>query len=200
MSSRRRLLMSVTARVAASMAMTIAAMVAHGQTMSARCDGLDANAAPMKRAVIFLTVDKSAYSLKQSLVVDAGIRNAGPDVIYVFNELAWGSGGGLVIQLKNQSGKEIAPVLRDDTLLPPPLADPHTNSLLLNLDEGEFFGIRRVLPISDLVRRPGKYTLQIEYRSPLFCKTADAGLHDLPVIWHEDGSLFSNIASFTVRP
>jgi hypothetical protein len=199
LSSKTIFLAQVAIRLAVAVAMSIMPVGARGQQMSAGCDELSRNAATMGHAIVFLSINKKIYTLGESLVIDTGIRNLGPEAIYVFNELAWGPGGGVVIRLKNGSGREIAPVLRDDTLLPPPLADPHTHSLLLSLDEGEFFGAHRVLPISDLVKEPGKYLLQIEYRSPLFCADVKPEFQELPVIWHENGSLFSNVVSFTVK-
>ena len=153
---------------------------------------------PAQRASVFLRTDKTSYSLDGSLVIDAGVINAGTVPIYVYGWISWGYGGGLVIRLRDERGKEIAPVLRDDTMLPPENDDP---SMFVKLrEEGDFFGTRREMEVKDLVKRPGKYTLQIEYRSPLSCKFVGSQLQRLPALWHEDASIFSKQVPFEVTP
>jgi hypothetical protein len=149
-------------------------------------------------ASIFLTSGQTKVSLSQSMVINVGIRNDGKDPLYVYGNIAWGYGGGLVLRLRDQSGKGIKPVFLDDTMLPPPPQnDP---SIFIRLKEDKFFGTRRELPIADLVKTPGKYSLQVEYRSPLPCGFVDPKLQRLPALWHEDASIFSNSISFEVVP
>src|SRR5258708_4616209 len=138
-----------------------------------------------ERISLFLIAERTRYWLRQSLVIDVGLRKDGHDPAYVYGRIAWGYGGGLVLRLKDQSGKEIAPALRDDTMLPPPLRDDDA-SMFVKLIENKFFGTRRELVVTDLVKTPGKYSLQIEYRSPLPCGFVDPKLQQLPALWHED--------------
>lgn len=176
----------------------VGAFAPRGVTQRASCPGgQEGKALTHARASIFLIADRTRYALHQSLVIDAGIRNDGPDPLYVYGQIAWGYGGGLVLRLRNQSGKEIAPVLRDDTMLPPPPKDDDP-SMFVALEENTFFGTRRELPVTKLVKTPGRYSLQVEYRSPLACGFVDPKLEQLPALWHEDESIFSNSVSFEV--
>jgi hypothetical protein len=71
---------------------------------------------------LFLRTDRAQYSLRDSIVIDVGVRNDGREPIYVYNIMAWGFGGGLVLWLRDHDDKVIEPVMRDDTMLPPPPA------------------------------------------------------------------------------
>lgn len=176
----------------------VAAIAQNTQARSAGCPSDLYKNPPPQRASVFLRTDKGSYSLAGSLAIDAGIMNSGADPIYVYGWISWGYGGGLVIRLRNDHGKEIAPVLRDDTMLPPENDD---SSMFVKLREGgDFFGTHREIAVKDLVKRPGKYTLQIEYRSPLSCNFVGSNLQKLPALWHEDASIFSKQVPFEVTP
>jgi hypothetical protein len=152
----------------------------------------------IQHTTLFLTIDHTKYSLSQSMVLNVGIRNDGHDPVNVYGNIAWGYGGGLVLKIKNQAGKDVIPGLHDDTMLPPPsLDDP---SIFVQLTEDNFFGTRRVLSLKDIIKSPGKYTMQVEYHSPLSCAVVDPKLQQLPALWHEDASIFSNTISFEVMP
>ena len=152
-----------------------------------------------RHATLFLTIDESTYSRSRSMVLNVGIRNDGRNPIYVYKEIAWGYGGGLVLEIKDRAGVDVIPVLWDDTMLPPPrrLDDP---AIFVQLGEDNFFGTHRVLPLKDITESTGKYTMRVEYNSPLSCASVDPKLQRLPALWHEDASIFSNTVSFEIRP
>lgn len=153
---------------------------------------------PSQQASVFVHLDKMVYSLTGSMTIDAGVMNIGDSPIYIYNWLSWGPGGGLVILLRDTGGNILAPVVRDDTMLPPPRADNGRGLLVRLRDSGDFFGTQRKIQVRDLVKSPGKYTLQIEYRSPLSCKFVGGTLRNLPALWHEDASIFSKRIQFEV--
>jgi hypothetical protein len=173
-----------------------AASTLGGAAQSGPCESVQGGKV-VTQASVFLTVERTKYSLDKSMAIDVGIRNDGRDPVYVYGRIAWGYGGGLVIRIRDASGKEIAPVLRDDTMLPPPRRDDDPG-IFVKLEEANFFGTRRDLPVRNLVKTPGKYSLQVEYRSPLSCGFMDRKLQQLPALWHEDESIFSNTVSFEV--
>jgi hypothetical protein len=153
---------------------------------------------PSQRASAFLRLDKMVYSLAGSMTIDAGVMNTGDSPIYVYDWLSWGPGGGLVILLRDERSKLIAPIVRDDTMLPPPREGNNQSMFVRLRDSGDFFGTQRNIELRDLVKSPGKYTLQIEYRSPLSCKFVDGKLKKLPALWHEDAGIFSKQVPFEV--
>jgi hypothetical protein len=139
---------------------------------------------------VWLRINSAKYSIRDSMVLDAALRNEGEEPVFIYGKMAWGYGGGLVIRLRNQEGKEMAPAVRDDTMLPPPPSD-NDQTIFVRIEPDNFFGTRRVLPVKDLVTEPGKYSLQVEYRSPASCQFFDPKLQQMPALWHEDPSIFS---------
>jgi len=152
-----------------------------------------------KGICLFFSIDQTRYTLSQSLLIDVGIRNDGPDPVYIYGDISWGYMAGLVLNLRDGSGKEIEPVITDDTVLPPPPRNDDP-TMFVKLGPNDFFGTHRKLPVADLVKGPGKYSLQVQYRSPLFSSYVDPKLRQLPALWHEAPSIFSNIISFEVTP
>jgi hypothetical protein len=133
------------------------------------------------------------------MVMEAGLRNDGRDPFYVYQRMGWGPGGGLALRLKDQSGREIAPVMQDDGMSPPPPKNDDP-SMFVKLYGGQLFGLQRELPITDLVTAPGRYTLQIEYRGAMPCNWVARDLAAIPALWLENASLFSGTISFQVIP
>ena len=177
----------------------VGVFILRGATQEVPCPSdRGGKALPHELTHVFLYADQAQYALSQLLVVDVGI-NDGPDPVYIYGRIAWGYGGGLVLRLRDQSGKEVAPILRDDTMLPPPSRNDDP-SMFVKLIENKFFGTRREIPVPDLTKTPGKYSLQVEYRSPLFCGFVDPKLRRLPALWHEDAGILSNVVSFEVTP
>lgn len=154
---------------------------------------------PAGQVKVFLITDRAAPSFRDSLVIDVGLRNDGPQDVYIFQGLAWGPGGGLVLHLRNQDGAEIPPVVFDETVMAPPRSQ-HDSTMFIRLEEGNFFGTRRELPLKDLVKAPGKYSLQVEYRSPVPLHFFDKKLQSLPALWQEDPSILSNEVPIEVAP
>lgn len=177
-----------------------AAFTLRGAAQSAPCQSeRGGKALANKQTSLLFNIDQTTYSLSQSLVIDVGITNDGPDVVYIYGDISWGYMAGLVLTLRDESGKEIAPVLMDDTVLPPPPRNDDP-TMFIKLGANNFFGTRRRLAVTELVKNPGRYSLQVEYRSPLFYRYVDPKLRRLPALWHEDPSIFSKTIMFEVTP
>lgn len=153
--------------------------------------------AAYRQSALFVIIDKEKYTLRESMVLDVGIRNDGDSSIFLYKNVAWGYGGGFVLHIKNQAGMEVAPIMRDDTMLPPP-ASFNDSNIFVEVAPDNFFGARRVLRLSNIIKNPGRYTVQVEYNNPLSCSIMSIELRRLPVLWHEDKSLVSNKVSFEV--
>jgi len=170
---------------------------AQGDPCSPARAGSTARAAD--RVKVVLTTELRKVSLRDSLVLDVALRNDGRNPIFVYADIGWGYGAGLVIHFRNDRGKEVGPTFSDDTMLPPPPSNDDP-TMFARLDRGNFFGTRRELPLKEYLNAPGKYTLQIEYWSRLPCHFVDPKLQQLPAVWHEDGSIFSNEVPIDVVP
>lgn len=151
---------------------------------------------PLRHATVFLQTDRSEYGLGDTIVIDAGIRNEGREPIYVYNQLDWGPRAGFVLRLRDAAGRLIQPALRDDTLMPPPKADDA--GILSRLEPATFFGLRRRMAVSDLVRRGGSYSIEAEYQSPLSRELVLPQLSTLPALWLESQILHSNSVTINI--
>jgi hypothetical protein len=146
---------------------------------------------------VVLTADRDKFSLEDSVTINVAIQNDGPDPVYIYRKLAWGYGGGLVLHIQDEQGAAVKPATMDDTLIPPP--PPGVPAIFVRLDEGQFFGTRRLLRLKDMLPRAGKYTWQVDYQSPLSRKFVDVKLRGLAALWHEDPSVHSNSMVFEVE-
>jgi hypothetical protein len=146
---------------------------------------------------VTLRAEQVSYSIGDSIELEVTLRNEDEAPVYIYRELLWGYGGGLILHIHNEQGDEVEPNLREDTLLPPPSdSDP---GLFVRLDQHNLFGTRRIVPVKNLTQRAGKYTLQVEYRSPVPRGFMDPKLQKLRALWHEDPSLFSNAVPLNVQ-
>jgi hypothetical protein len=149
-----------------------------------------------RSASVFLRTDRSQYSLRETIVIDVGVRNDGREPIYVYNRMTWGMSGGLVLWLRDDKGQIIESVLRDDTIMePPPPDDP---SIFAKLRPGMFIGTRRKLEARLLVRRAGRYTIQVEYRAAVSRDYVHADQRALPALWRESSSIWSEKATLDI--
>ena len=114
---------------------------------------------------ISLASDKKNYSLADDIRLDVHVANKGPDQLTIFGDLLWGYAGGLVLHVYDVSNKEVpAKVLDDDMVIPSTLND--RNSFVV-LSPDHYLGTTRIEHLADLVRKPGKYSIQVEYISPV---------------------------------
>jgi hypothetical protein len=160
----------------------------------------DSEKTTWERASLFAHTDRQLYSLDQSMVIDVGILNHGPDPVYVYGCISWGYGGGLTITVRDSSGKIVGPETMDDTMLPPPKRNDDPSIFVRLKEDGDFFGAERTLPVRDIVKSPGKYTLEVEYNSPLSRSYVAEKLRKLPALWHESAAIVSKRIPFEVVP
>ena len=147
---------------------------------------------------VVLTCDQAKASMHDALTTEVAIRNDGENPVYVYRTLDWGFMGGLLLHIRDEKGDLIqSPFFEDALPEPPPPDDP---TIFVRLEAGVFYGTRTKRLVKDMVTRPGKYTLQVEYWSPLPRKYVDIKVRSLPALWHEDPSLYSNKLSLEVVP
>lgn len=114
---------------------------------------------------VTLNSDKQEYSLGEDIHFDVRIANAGRSEVTVFGQLLWGYAGGLVLHVYDTSNKEIpAKSLDDDMVVPSTLEDCHSFAVL---NRNHYLGTTRADHLADLIERPGKYFIQVQYLSPV---------------------------------
>ena len=152
----------------------------------------------LEKVQVLLTSDKAKVSLQDVLTMDVAIRNDGESPVYVYRTQKWGFMGGLLLHIRDEKGNLVkSPFLEDALPEPPPPDDP---TIFIRLDQEAFYGTRTKRWVKDMVSRPGRYTLQVEYWSPLPREYVDIKLRSLPALWHEDPGVLSNKVAFRVVP
>jgi hypothetical protein len=150
------------------------------------------------QAKLFLTIDRTSYSLKDKMIVDVGLRNDGENDIYVYSKNGW-SFNGFMLYFKDNAGKFADPTFIDH-VPPAPEKDPDDPTLFVRLRTDDFLGSRAHVALKGFIKSPGKYTLRIAYTSPALCGIYDPKIQALPTLWHHDPAIYSNIVSFEVAP
>ena len=147
---------------------------------------------------VVLICDKVPVSMRDSFTIDIAIRNDGPSPVYLYRIMEWGYGGGLVLHVLDLKGNPVKPRFTPDALLLPPEHEDPT--LFVHLDQMMFYGARARLPVRDEIPTPGKYTIYVEYWCPLSRNLLSPKLRSLPILSHEDPSLYSNKLPLEVIP
>jgi len=117
-----------------------------------------------RRLIVSIKTDKSVYGVADSLLLETAIENVGKEKIALYGDLSWGMSSSLSLWIRDSKGKDVESTFLDDELTPPPTS----RDQFFYLQPGHFFGVRRNDAISSLnIAKPGKYTLTVEYHSPI---------------------------------
>jgi hypothetical protein len=142
-----------------------------------------------RRLTVNIKTDKPAYRLADSLSLETAIENVGKDKIAMYGDLSWGMSSSLSLWIRDSRGKDVEPSFLDDDEVTPP---PTSKDQFFYLRPGHFFGVRRNDPIPSLnILKPGKYTLTVEYHSPIpkdfafgmdICSREDESVKSAPIV------------------
>jgi hypothetical protein len=114
---------------------------------------------------VTLNSDKQEYTLGEDIRFDVRVANAGRSEVTVFGQLLWGYAGGLVLHVYDASNKEVpAKSLDDDMVVPSTLEDCHS---FVVLNRNHYLGTTRADHLADLIEKPGRYFIQVQYLSPV---------------------------------
>ncbi|MGS0998729.1 hypothetical protein [Rhodanobacter sp. UC4451_H18] len=162
------------------------------------CPDSDSKDLPTLESVdVLLLTNKEKFKLDDIVTIYAAVLNDGEHPVYVYRKMAWGYGGGFILEVNDDFGGRVSPKTMDDTMLPPP-RNFASKDIFVELRSGNFIGLTRVIKIKDLVHAAGNYTLRVIYRSPLSCSILDKKLQLLPALWHEDRPISSSGISIKV--
>ena len=149
-----------------------------------------------KRLELSIVTDRQKYKENSRIRLTAMLTNVDyVKDIFVYYRLGWGYLSSLTYTIRDASGKLIHPtVLADD--LPFPIARDD-NTYFVKLAPEHFLGTALVGRLDQLnLRRPGKYSISVEYHSPI----SSTGV-DLNNFWSkEDGTIRSNVVHIQVLP
>jgi hypothetical protein len=145
------------------------------------------NETPQHVAPLRLVVSSSKERIRQneSFVLEVKLVNTSSENVSVFGQLLWGHAGGLTVHVSDQNGQPVdAEQHDDDMLIPSVLGNPEAYVVLL---PDHLLGIERKDLPKNLFRKPGLYSLFVEYQSPVPSRYAKT-----PNFWgRESGSIRS---------
>lgn len=148
------------------------------------------------RLVIKLTADKVVYRSKDDINLAVMVKNDEvSDDVFIYGDMGFGYSASFTLFRRDAKGREVPTRFIDDYRgNPPNLDDPHT---FVKLSSGTFLGIGYENSIYNLhLEKPGKYTLWVEYHSPISKSEAKVA----PFWGSEDGSVKSNVLQILVQP
>lgn len=170
--------------------------------VSAECPVQNEPAAFASDVAVFLRLDKMTYKLTDEMTIDVGIRNDASEPLYVYAWIYWGLDGGFMPIVRDASGKDALNYSSGpDALYGLPMPPPSNNSDISSFVElrgGAFYGRQFETAARELIDEPGTYTLQFQYRGPMFCNMFAPTLQQLPILWHENAGILSNQVTFRV--
>jgi hypothetical protein len=99
------------------------------------------------------------------LEFEVRIVNGTTTDLWLFGDLRWGARGGLVLNVGPWDRSGPLPLFLDHAeFTKEELRDLKS---FVRLRPGAFLGTKRLMKVSDLVRKPGDYRIWVEYQSPL---------------------------------
>jgi len=116
---------------------------------------------------VSLACSANKVTMSDAVTLSVKIENTSEAPVWIFGDLRWGEGGGLILH--------VGPWADDGPL---PLVIDHfrfdesdvTSDALVRLSPSIFVGKERTIDVRDLVRHPGQYRIWVEYRSPISAK------------------------------
>jgi hypothetical protein len=145
-----------------------------------------------QRLKLEVFTEKHVYKRDDKLNLKVMVINASDQDIFVYGDLGWGHLASLTICLTDARGNDIQPKFISDAVTYP----PDDNSQFVKLLPFHFLGTSYVASIEDLnMQRPGKYSIYIEYHSPIRNSKANVS----PFFGKENGVIRSNPISIEVQ-
>jgi hypothetical protein len=142
---------------------------------------------------VSLASDCNAYALHDSITLNARVSNTGRAPVTLYSDLGWGLIAGLHLSIKDQAGRSVEPDSLDHDMPVPSTFDDR--SYYLTLRRHQYFGTLRRDSIKQLFHKPGKYTLQLTYRSPI--SAAEKPMVKDTLV-REDGAIVSSPVNIVV--
>lgn len=113
---------------------------------------------------------KQRVMVNDSFILEVKLVSIGSERVSLFGQLLWGYAGGLTLHVTDQEGKAVEAEQHDeDMLVPSVLGNPESYVVLL---PNHSLGVERKDSPKNLFRKPGVYTLYVEYQSPVSVRYA----------------------------
>jgi hypothetical protein len=143
--------------------------------------------------------DRRTYSIKGKMQMEVQLTNVGMETVYLWRwDLCWGQGPTLNLWVEDSDGHEVHTDVLWDCVPPPP--KPEGLSDFIRIDPSNFYGLRDEINLREIVNKPGKYKLSIEFTGFLSPEDlANMGFPKLPY-WRPPEKPLTADVYITVTP
>ncbi|HEY5883288.1 MAG TPA: hypothetical protein VIT88_01295 [Pyrinomonadaceae bacterium] len=149
-------------------------------------------AQPSQHLEVHLISEKLIYKRGDEITLKASVKNASDQDIFIYGNLEWGHLASLTLSLKDAKGRSIQPKFISDAIT----YVPDDKSYFVRLSPFHFLGTSYIASTEELnIRTPGRYSIFIEYRSPISSSKAEVS----PFYGKEKGVIQSNTVFIEVR-
>ena len=150
-----------------------------------------ASAEPLK---VVLSAARTTYAISDAATFQVALVNSSDERISIYRILQWDYAAGFVLQVFDEKGNRVN-LLRYDDYVPIPSTLSKSDSSVI-LEPDHLLATLRTDKVSDWGVKPGLYTIEVEYRSPVPGK-----YHKEAQFWNrEKGVLRSNSITLHILP
>jgi hypothetical protein len=150
-----------------------------------------AAAEPLK---VVLSSARQTYSMSDRATFQVALVNTSDEQIRVYRILQWGHAAGFVLHVFDENGIEVKSRFYDDYIPIPSTLNTSDSYIILGPDH--LLGTLRTDELADWGVKPGSYTIEVEYQSPILRKYRDDDR-----FWSRDrGVLHSNRIVLQILP
>lgn len=151
-------------------------------------------AASAESLKVVLSAVRTTYAMSDHATFQVALVNASDERISVYRILQWGYAAGFVPHVFDEKGNRVNLRAYDDYVpIPSTLSKPDSYVIL---EPDHLLGTLRTDKFSDWGVKPGSYTIEVEYRSPVPGK-----YHNEAQFWsREKGVLRSNSITLHILP
>lgn len=142
---------------------------------------------------LVVTTDKKHYSKNDEIEINALLINETKQEVFVYGTLDWGFNASLRLVLRDATGKLVQPRFFADSAAH--LQSREDISQFVKLIPYHSLGRYTTWSIPQLFSKPGKYSILVEYHSPLTLADVDVR----PFYGKENRAVRSNVVSIEVR-
>jgi hypothetical protein len=144
---------------------------------------------PASPLLLRANVDRHVFHMKDSFTVEASLLNISGSYVYLYTwDLCWNFADALRIQVLDAKGTPVQGSMLVDCVPPPPM--PGNVYEFVRLDAGNFYGTSARFKVSDLIPKPGNYTLTVAFHRTLQSDWVKKYLPDDPIakekLWSDD--------------
>jgi len=131
--------------------------------------------------------------------MEVQLTNIGAETVYLWSwYLCWGQGPALNLWVEDSEGREVHTSALWDCVPPPP--KPADLSEFIRIDPSNFYGLRDEINLREIVNKPGKYKLTIQFTGFLSPETlVNMGFPKLPY-WRPPEKPLTTIIYISVTP